>query len=670
MLSNQPYSSGRDTDRSYKEDQICERCQKEYMAAYLERRKPKSSDGRMLAWIEESLLQPDSCQLCTILKEASDDAQDPFRGYEENKLVSLFSLNLNGAEGLCFALSPKTSLERFLVPKNISVRTQGIYSKEAPWARELDKERVNYNIAKEWINFCRRNHGATCANASKYSLSGFRVIDCKTRKVHAARPDLPYIALSYVWGPKPAEPYEYRDELPNRLPQTVEDAMLVAVNLGIPSLWVDRYCIDQKNPVEKRQLITNMDRIYSGAEVTIIAAVGHTPDYGLPGVSDTSRKPQQQVSMGGHAFISIRSLKGEKEKSKWWTRGWTYQEMLLSRRRLVFWDSQMYFQCRAMHCLEAISPYSPALESMRPAGSSYWSSPFYSSDKGPFPTLFPKGGIGTSPYDIYVRLREYYQRELSFDQDALNAFEGIFNAFRSLRGGDKFTHHFWGIPMRRNSYIFDRFERSELATFTEGLAWSIRLPRESPIQRREGAWPSWTWAALKGGSLDFIEKPWTFLRQETLHIVVNPQDNTSPFPWIDISSWVLTETFVDVTPDASIQGIKDYFPWEKRGFLDRAIISAEDMEKYDTISAVYLGTTGIISERDGIGFYSSKSEIHFLLVKQRDDGCFRRVGTAKYELDYLLIEEVVVDWAKGLTWLPGPASDGLNDWEFRTLRLV
>lgn len=44
-------------------------------------------------------------------------------------------------------------------------------------------------------------------------------------------------------------------------------------------LWVDRYCIDQDDVAEKKEQIAQMDRIYRGAELTIIAA-GTTMDWG------------------------------------------------------------------------------------------------------------------------------------------------------------------------------------------------------------------------------------------------------------------------------------------------------------------------------------------------------------------------------------------------------
>jgi len=88
-----------------------------------------------------------------------------------------------------------------------------------------------------------------------------------------------------------------------------------------------------------------MDLIYQNAELTIIAAIGEDPTYGLPGVSLRKRKPQNLTTCSkiGKQFLIFAdsSPKEVVEGTKWQTRAWTYQEGLLSRRRLVFAEEQM-----------------------------------------------------------------------------------------------------------------------------------------------------------------------------------------------------------------------------------------------------------------------------------------------------------------------------------------
>lgn len=128
----------------------------------------------------------------------------------------------------------------------------------------------------------------------------------------------------------------------------------VCTELGLRYLWVDRYCIDQSDPRRKHELASQMDRIDAGAAVTIIAAAGTDPFFGLPGVSTTPRKlfSRRFGPLGQDCLILPAHPAGEVEESVWTARGWNYQEALLSRRRLVFTESQVYFQCQTGDCVE------------------------------------------------------------------------------------------------------------------------------------------------------------------------------------------------------------------------------------------------------------------------------------------------------------------------------
>jgi hypothetical protein len=59
-----------------------------------------------------------------------------------------------------------------------------------------------------------------------------------------------------------------------------------------------------------------MDLIYNNSEVTIIAAAGQNPFYGLPGVSSRHRNPQVRAKIGKHL----------------WYRHWKIHAVLLKTR--------------------------------------------------------------------------------------------------------------------------------------------------------------------------------------------------------------------------------------------------------------------------------------------------------------------------------------------------
>jgi hypothetical protein len=120
------------------------------------------------------------------------------------------------------------------------------------------------------------------------------------------------------------------------LPKVINDSIDVTLRLHLRYLWVDRYCIDQSDEHNKHNQIRQMDLIYANAQVTIIAAAGAGPDYGLQGVRGTLRRYQPNLSIGRLLIAStLPHPKWLVKSSKWATRGWTYQEGLLSKRRLI-----------------------------------------------------------------------------------------------------------------------------------------------------------------------------------------------------------------------------------------------------------------------------------------------------------------------------------------------
>jgi hypothetical protein len=238
-------------------------------------------------------------------------------------------------------------------------------------------------------------------------------------------------------------------------------------------LWVDRYYIDQLDPEDKHHQIKQMDRIYANVEATIIAAAGDDPEYGLPGAKDTLRKQQPQVQVHGHLLASTLphpSLSGN--ESKWATRGWTYQENILSKRKILFTDDQVLFECNGMHCTESQSSILDKLHGKHQntflldvAGSAFkWKRPSWDS------------------FNIIHYLAGFSKRELSYPAYAINAMQGIFRMFSRSQFP---VYHLEGIPIV--SEASGPF--SQEYSFLKGLSWY----HTSPGKRRP-EFPSWSWA--------------------------------------------------------------------------------------------------------------------------------------------------------------------------------
>lgn len=392
------------------------------------------------------------------------------------------------------------------------------------------KPQFDAALVRQWLGYCRDHHRGPCV-AGTDLVRGLHLIDCRARSIVAAPTNAAYVALSYCWGAPElsrgrawwlwdwtgyaSSPDSASDDgsddhvgddinfsLPPVVPSVISDAMEVAVSLGFSYLWVDRYCIDQKSAAKHDQ-ISQMDRIYQGAELTIFATAGDDPSYGLPGVSSRAKRQQHSCSVGDLDIIHTmphphRAI----EASAWSTRAWTFQEGILSRRRLVFTDDQVYFECEGMNCYESIASRLDDL---------------HTDDKTRFRECLRSGIFGRSSsshgdFDTSSRkpegqesllrqmIEQYSQRTLTYDSDSLNAFVGI---FRRFEGQPAFINNIWGLPFRlvMDEEGTDAPEQTE-NSFVSGLGWSQSPLRGTgippPTRRREGVFPSWSWCGWAG----------------------------------------------------------------------------------------------------------------------------------------------------------------------------
>ncbi|KAI1361453.1 heterokaryon incompatibility protein-domain-containing protein [Xylaria arbuscula] len=349
---------------------------------------------------------------------------------------------------------------------------------------------------KQWLDNCRNSHSAVRSPCTPLRIpprAPLRVIDCHTRMVRLARSNELYICLSYVWGKENTSSSFDGTALHSDLPRTIEDAISVAIELGIPQLWVDQYCINQGDAEEKMKTIQEMNLIYGGAELTIIAASGEDASAGLPGIRETPRQTRRLVRSGDYTFWMSKDMFMSFKNSRWNTRGWTYQEGLLSPRRLVFTDACLYGQCGQGYYIEALS-------SEIEDGS---------FERGTWPPLFPPGSTGPDDkYFFHERLTTYFPRNLSYGSDSLNAFQGVLSVYQS--NDEEPSHrrtHFHGIPIMYN----EGNPGSAMAFFLSGLAWRVDhiVTQECEEPSRPEAsvsFPSWSWASYKASHPNAMER--------------------------------------------------------------------------------------------------------------------------------------------------------------------
>jgi hypothetical protein len=96
---------------------------------------------------------------------------------------------------------------------------------------------------------------------------------------------------------------------------------------------------------DKVKQLDMMSTIYGCATVTIIALTGEHANAGLPGIS-VPRLTQVKENIDNCTLFTIpQHFALEEQAAIWSCRAWTLQEGMLSRRSLVFTQSQVAFVC-------------------------------------------------------------------------------------------------------------------------------------------------------------------------------------------------------------------------------------------------------------------------------------------------------------------------------------
>jgi hypothetical protein len=332
-------------------------------------------------------------------------------------------------------------------------------------------------LISRWLTNCNANHTSRANMLNKPAChvsadqaplpSGFKAIDT-FRHCIVELPSQPlpsYAALSYTWGATSGMK-ELQLEMNNKeelyvqgslrgrsgIPDIILDAIKLCTDLSVQYLWVDRLCIVQDDLEAKMDQISAMDRIYNIADFTIVAAV--PIGVGLPGVRGRPRKSYlANHSRRFHPKLRFvpDNFKSTVIDSFWNTRGWTYQERILSRRAIYITEWQTYFLCYRGAEQEEIGGFAASV----------------------------------NPWDLHLfstystTVMDYTSRNLTFGSDILNAFTGIGNHFEAATGKPLL----YGLPERY---------------FAQALLWD----HDDGIEKRHdvNGIPSWSWAAWKGRS--------------------------------------------------------------------------------------------------------------------------------------------------------------------------
>lgn len=368
-------------------------------------------------------------------------------------------------------------------------------------------ELVDTSLLRTWIQHCDSYHGVGCKpieiEDSRWLPSW--VIDVQRRMLIPGSQEsvaMHYAALSYVWGGVgvPQLRHTANGGIDGRLkspggladhwediPHTIKDAMVVCQEIGIPYLWVDAICLNQDDMTDHH--LNSMGKIYQGACVTIVAAAGRDSWAGLPGIrprlDQTSRITEKvgDISLGLYIGSSQKMI----EDAKWNTRAWTFQELILSKRVLIFTEEEVLYECDSgvawRETVFSEHPDLPSKDFSIPSSNSSVKLRLSSIIE----SIMKRGERDSvGPSDIYGPyldiLKGYMQRQMTDVSDILKALQGILTEI----GEETAQYFFKGILLgyAYQSLLFD----------VAGCHHNLRRPK----------FPSWSWCGWQ--NIEVVDK--------------------------------------------------------------------------------------------------------------------------------------------------------------------
>lgn len=341
--------------------------------------------------------------------------------------------------------------------------------------------------AAAWLDSCRQRHDDCSSNEAMFCPARLLFLGDENtemiRLIENPPKEIPYVALSHRWTEETLKVRLVHSNHSERLssgfplsefPPMMQDVIYLLRRLGIMHVWIDCMCIIQDDREDWRREAATMASVYSHAELTVAATMA-----GQHLFTHRDGKEHTQVDIDDTDEASIflrRSLPHftwQDMENSWFegdefvnaerewpllSRGWTYQEQLLSKRTLHFTRSEIIWECnKTMECECGWYAHS---------GTSEMSG-----------TTQRRQSVQSKSWNQIVK--EYSKRELTFGADKLPALAGIAKAFSEGNDG-------------LGQYACGMWERQLESSFFWSLA---EEPRPKPSV---SSIPSWSWASVSG----------------------------------------------------------------------------------------------------------------------------------------------------------------------------
>ncbi|KAI3557749.1 heterokaryon incompatibility protein [Colletotrichum abscissum] len=376
----------------------------------------------------------------------------------------------------------------------------------------------------DWMQDCIANHPKCIRSHSIKSFIPTRVLDVgppntntndatppsHIRVVDTTKEPItgPYMTLSHCWGTgsfirlTETNVDEYTT---NGIPwaeleasnANFADAVRVVRTLGMRYIWIDSLCIiqGQQHGEDWNHEAPLMHKVYRNSWCNLAAADSKHHTRGLfrertaevVPVRYESQEPS--VTFGDKVWRILpadlwdRDLLG----SHLYTRGWVFQERMLSPRLLQFTSTQLFWDCATLTATESLPDGLPPPLDTKSATDRHWRERLQSSAL----SVRPLAGTAEDSLEEFWKraVAAYTSCDLTYGKDKLAALWGIAKLLRDALG-EEYAAGLWGINL------------------AEQLAWRVvdcstaeRYGEKERVVVPGGQAvgnPSWSWTSLKG----------------------------------------------------------------------------------------------------------------------------------------------------------------------------
>ncbi|KAK4198693.1 heterokaryon incompatibility protein-domain-containing protein [Triangularia verruculosa] len=414
---------------------------------------------------------------------------------------------------------------------------------------------------QSWLRECASH--ARCKRSSHSTFLPTRLIDVSSAPSHVhvvLTGSLPrnerYMTLSHCWGKNPivmltherlAKFTDPGRGIPwTQLSKTFQDAIMVVQRLGVRYLWIDSLCIIQKSASGHGDFALEgqlMHLVYKNSWCNVAAADSKDGAGGLfrgfEGERATERKVPDLVSTAdGQEWWVLRGDFWSQEvlDKILYTRGWVFQERMLSPRVLHFSRTQVMWDCATISAAEVLPAGLPLPLDTVAATERHWRERLLlMSEEGEDLAASLVGTADNSLAGFWKAAVRNYTRCLltNYSQDRLKAFWGVAKLIRDglrqekqARGSKHLTgeeeyddteseaeeydgQEQSGIPAgNEQDDQEDRLKDDDpeeeyvlglwLNSLSKQLCWSTVAPEKAKRPDALAHFPSWSWASTIG----------------------------------------------------------------------------------------------------------------------------------------------------------------------------